>query len=69
MLAFLHTKSAISFNVFVGTNDILSVQMICFSANMFRQISRCTDKNSEKALLAADAHPPPPPPPPPLCLR
>ena len=37
---------AISFNIFVGTSDTLSVQMTCLSAYMYRQISKCTDKFS-----------------------
>ena len=33
-LAFLHSKTAISFNIFVCTSDTLSVQMTCLSAYM-----------------------------------
>ena len=64
MLAFLHTKSAISFNIlsvqryFVGTNKI------CLSANMYRQISRVPTKL--RHYWGAVAPPPPPPPAPPL---
>ena len=57
------------FQYFVGTSDILSVQMICLSANMYRQISKCTDKTPKKhywgggAVAAPAPYPPPPPPP------
>ena len=62
--AYLHTKSAISSNIlsvqmsFVGTNDILSVQMICLSvqmiclsANIIPTNFQMYRQNSEKALL------------------
>ena len=52
------------FQYFVGTSDILSVQIICLSANMYRQISKCTDKTLKKALLGGGAVAPLPPPPP-----
>ena len=57
------------FQYFVGTSDILSVQLICLSANMYRQISKCTDKTPKMHYWGAVAPPPapsPPPPPPPL---
>ena len=37
-LAFLHSKTAISFNILLGTSDTLSVQMTCLSAYT------CSDK-------------------------
>ena len=45
-----HSKTAIFFQYFVGTSDILLVQIACLSAYMYQQISKCTDKNSDKAL-------------------
>ena len=54
-------KGAISFN-------ILSVQMICLSASMYRQISRCTDKTPKKHYLGGGGGAVAPPPPP-LWLR
>ena len=56
MLAFLHTKIAISFN-------ILSVQMICLSANMYRQISRLYRQKLRKGIIGGGGGPPPHPPP------
>ena len=43
----------------------LSVQMTCLSANMYRQISKCTDKTLKKHYWGAIIAPLPPPPPPP----
>ena len=62
------------FQYFVGTPDILSVQMTCLSAYMYRQISKCTDKFSNvptklrKSIIGGGggAVAPPAPPPPPL---
>ena len=54
------------FQYFVGTSDTLSVQMTCLSAHMYRQISKCTDKNPKKHYWGEAA---PPAPPPPLWLR
>ena len=54
------------FQYFVGTSDTLSVQMTCLSANMYRQISKCTDKTPKKVLLGGGGGQLPPcsPPPP-----
>ena len=46
------------FQYFVGTSDILSVQMVCLSDNMYRQISKCTDKTLKKHY-GGDLPPPP----------
>ena len=54
------------FQYFVGTSDILSVQLICLSANMYRQISKCTDKTPKKHYWGGGGSCPPAPPPPPL---
>ena len=54
------------FQYFVGTSDTLSVQMTCLSAHMYRQISKCTDKNPKKHYWGGSC---PPPPCPPLWLR
>ena len=62
-MAFSHTKCYF-FQCFVGTNDILSVQIICLSANMYRQISRCTDKTPKKHYWGGGGQLPPPPCPP-----
>ena len=51
------------FQYFVGTSDTLSVQMTCLSAHMYRQISKCTDKNSKKHYWGGQLPPPPPAPP------
>ena len=48
------------FQYFVGTSDTLSVQMTCLSAHMYRQISKCTDKNPKKHYWGGPAPPPPP---------
>ena len=48
------------FQYFVGTADTLSVQMTCLSAYMYRQISKCTDKNPKKHYWGAAAPPAPP---------
>ena len=50
------------FQYFVGTSETLSVQMTYLSAYMYRQISKYTDKNSEKTLLGGGGQLPPPPP-------
>ena len=53
-------------SIFCRTSDTLSVQMTCLSAHMYRQISKCTDKNPKKHYwggggAAAPSAPPPPP--------
>ena len=60
ILAFLHTKSAISFNIILSVLQIFCrYKWYCLSANMYRQ-------NSEKALLGGGGGVAPPPPCPPL---
>ena len=49
------------FQYFVGTSDTLSVQITCLSAHMYRQISKCTDKNPEKSIIGGGSCPPAPP--------
>ena len=44
---FLHSKSAISFNIFVGPLDILT----CLSVYMYEQNSKCTDKPPKRHYL------------------
>ena len=46
-LAFLQFLNCYFFQYFVGTSDTLSVQMICVSAYMYRQISKYTDRSPE----------------------
>ena len=59
---FWHFLICYFFQYFVGTSDTLSVQMTCLSAHMYRQISKCTDKNPKKHYWGGSCPPCPPPP-------
>ena len=41
---------------------LLSVQITCLSAYMYRQISKCTDKTPKKSIIGGNSPPPPPAP-------
>ena len=60
-----HILKLIFLQYFVGISDTLSVQMtcICFSAYMYRPISKCTDK-TPKSIMGGKCPPPAPTPPP-----
>ena len=63
ILAFLHTKSAISFNILSVLQIFCRYKWYCLSANMYRQISKCTDKTPKKHYWGGGGGGAPPPPP------